>query len=134
MTLIESCLSAGIIATVTLLAVPSFVQTRNEYLLNAAAHDVAAKLYAARVRAIARNVDCRFRVTSAVTYAVECEDPVWAVTDTVVLPRGLTVDANARPEFHRLGNVSPTATITVSGPKGRQRKVIVNNGGRVRFE
>src|SRR4051812_10463280 len=107
MSLIESCVSVAIISTVTLIAVPNLLQTREDYVLKAAAGDVATRMHAARIRAISRNVDCRFRVTTPVSYLIECQDPVWVLAETIVLPRGVTLAANARPEFHRLGNVSP---------------------------
>src|SRR5689334_10825391 len=127
MSLAETCVSAVIISVAVMIALPSLVQTRDDYVVKSAARDVASKLHAARIRAISRNINCRLQVTSSVTYTVECQDPVWLVTETVTLPRGMTIVQNAPPEFHRLGNVVPTATITVSNAKGRQKKVIVNN-------
>jgi Tfp pilus assembly protein FimT len=134
MSLVESCVSLVIISVVTVIAVPSLMESRDDYLVQSAATDVASKMHAARIRAISRNIDCRLRVISSAAYAIECLDPVWAVTETIVLPRGMTIQQNVPPEFHRLGNVVPTATITVSNRKGRQKKVIVNNGGRVRIQ
>jgi Tfp pilus assembly protein FimT len=134
MSLIESCVSIGLISIVVLAAVPGLLHTREDYLMKSAAGDVATRMHAARIRAISRNVDCRLRVTSTTTYVVECQDPDWALMETVTLDRGLTIAANARPEFHRLGNVAPTATITLSNMAGRQKRVVVNNGGRIRIE
>src|SRR4051812_23191386 len=98
MSLIESCISVAIISTVTLVAVPGLLQTRDDYALKSAAGDVATRMHSARIRAISRNVDCRFRVTSPVSYLIECQEPVWVLAESVVLPKGLTVSANARPE------------------------------------
>jgi Tfp pilus assembly protein FimT len=134
MSLAETCVSAVIISVAVMIALPSLVQTRDDYVVKSAARDVASKLHAARIRAISRNINCRLQVTSSVIYAVECQDPVWLVTETVTLPRGMTIVQNAPPEFHRLDNVVPTTTITMSNAKGRQKKVIVNNGGRIRIE
>ncbi len=133
MSLVETCISVAIISTVTLIAVPALNQTRDDYLLKSVAADVATRMHTARIRAIGRNIDCRLRVTSTVTYAVECQDPVWVLVEPVVLPPGFTISANARPEFHRLGNVSPTGTVTVMNQAGRVKSVIVNNGGRIRI-
>jgi type II secretory pathway pseudopilin PulG len=134
MSLVETCVTIALISVVALFAVPALLQSRDDYVVQSAANDVASKLHAARIRAISRNVDCRLRVISSATYAIECNDPVWIVTETIILPRGMTIVQNAAPQFHRLGNVVPTATITVSNAKGRQKKVIVNNGGRVRIQ
>jgi Tfp pilus assembly protein FimT len=134
MSLVETCISVAVISVVTIVAIPSLLQSREDYVVQSAAHDVASKMHTARIRAISRNIDCRLRVISSATYAIECLDPVWAVTETIVLPKGMTIVQNTPPEFHRLGNVVPTATITVSNAKGRQKKVIVNNGGRIRIQ
>jgi hypothetical protein len=50
------------------------------------------------------------------------------------MPGRITIEANARPEFHRRGNVSPTATLTVRNSVGGVRRVIVNVNGRVRIQ
>ena len=73
-------------------------------------------------------------VTSAVSYVIECQEPSWHVIDRVTVPEGVTVEANARPEFHRRGNVSPTATITLRNRNGDVRRVVVNVNGRVRIQ
>ena len=135
MTLLESCMSAAIIGAVTLITVPALLKSRDDYALHTAAHDVATKMNLARIHAVSRNRDCRLRVTSTVSYAVECQEGSnWLLSDAIVVPRGVTIAANAKPEFHRLGNVSPTATITLSNTAGRQKKVVVNNGGRIRID
>jgi type II secretory pathway pseudopilin PulG len=134
MTLIESCLSVAIITTVTLIAVPALTKTRDDYQLNSVANDVATKMQSARIHAISGNYDCRLRLTSNTAYAVECNNPTWVLVEPVVLPRGFTVTSSGPPEFHRLGSVVPTATVTVSNSEGHQKKVIVNNVGRVRIQ
>jgi type II secretory pathway pseudopilin PulG len=134
MSLIETCIAVVLVATLTTMAIPSLLQSRDDYLLKSAAADVATQMHQARVRAISRNTDCRLRVTTPVTYAVECQEPVWAVMQSVVLARGFTISATARPEFHRLGNVAPAATLTVKNRAGRARKVVVNTAGRIRIE
>src|SRR5438876_6586948 len=104
MSLVETGISIAIISTAVVIAVPSLLQTRDDYVIKSTAKDVASRMHSARIRAISRNIKCRIRVTSDVTYAVECEDPGWTVSETVALPRGMTIVQNARPEFHRLGN------------------------------
>src|SRR5262245_27839474 len=131
MSFIETCLSFAIVSSVVLIAVPSLLKTRDEYVLNSATRDVATRMHAARLRAISRNIDCRFRVTSSATYLIECEDPVWRTMAAATVPRGIGIAANAKPEFHRLGNVAPTGTVTLTNASGRQKKVVVNTGGRI---
>src|SRR5262245_9726163 len=134
MSLLESCVSVAVISAVTMIAIPRLMESRDDYLLTSAARDVATKMHSARIRAISQSRDCRLRVTSTVTYAIECQDPAWILAEAVVMPQVILVSANARPEFHPLGNVSPTATFTLTNRKGHQRKVVVNNGGRVRIQ
>jgi hypothetical protein len=133
MSLTESCMAAVVVSTVMAIALPSVNRARKTYMLRHAAHEVAAGMHAARISAITRNRDCRMVVTSAVTYLIECEDPPWQVIERRTVPRGVTLEANARPEFHRRGNVSPTATFTLRSEAGVAR-VIVNVNGRVRFQ
>ena len=134
MSLIESCVSIGIIAAVAVLATPELNRAREIYVLDAAARQVASRMHSARIQAISRNRDCRVRVTSDVTYAVECQDPGWLIAAADVLPSGLRITANAAPEFHARGNVSPAATLTVWDSRLRSKRVIVNITGRVRVE
>jgi hypothetical protein len=134
MTLIESCLGLVVVSAITMIAVPSLIRGRESYVLNASARQVATSMHSTRIHAVARNRDCRLRVTSDVSYLIECEDPAWIPVAYETTPRGIYISANARPEFHKRGNVSPTATITLSDRHGRQKKVIVNNAGRVRVQ
>jgi len=134
MSLLESCVSLAVISAITMIAVPRLMETREDYILTSAARDVVTKMHSARIRAISQSRDCRLRVTSTVAYAIECQDPAWMLAEAVVVPRGIMVAANARPEFHPLGNVSPTATFTLTNRKGHQRKIVVNNGGRIRIQ
>jgi hypothetical protein len=134
MSFIESCVTITIISCAVVVAVPSLVQTREIYQLDAAARHVAGRLQSARIKAISRNVDCRLRATSEVTYVVECADPMWLIDESVLLPAGFRITANAAPRFHHHGNASPTATVTVWDSRLRSRRVIVNITGRVRVE
>ena len=134
MSLSESCLAVAVISTVMTIAVPSLTRSREDYLLAATARQVASHLHSTRIKAVSRNRDCRINVTSAATYVIECEDPTWLPVDWIVMPKGLSISANARPEFHRRGNVSPMATITIRNENGREKRLVVNITGRVRIQ
>jgi len=134
MSLTESCIAAMVAATSLAVALPALTRTMDIYKLQAAASSVAATLHSARITAINRNRDCRVTVTSATTYGIECDEGSWQRVQTVNMPGRITIEANARPEFHRRGNVSPTATLTVRNPSGSLRRVIVNVNGRVRIQ
>ena len=134
MSLTESCIAAMIAATSLAVALPALTRTMDIYKLQAAASGVAATLHSARIAAINRNRDCRVIVSSATAYGIECDEGSWERVQTLTMPARITIEANARPEFHRRGNVSPTATLTVRNPSGGVRRVIVNVNGRVRIQ
>ena len=137
MSLTESCIAAIVISTATAVTLPSMNRARQTYTLRSAAYDVAARLHFTRISAISRSCDCRVVVTSATTYVIECDQVSsgsWQTIEKLTVPRGITVEANARPEFHRRGNVSPAATITLRNTAGAVRRVIVNVNGRVRLQ
>jgi type II secretory pathway pseudopilin PulG len=134
MTLTEILIGVTILVTSMAIAIPSLLQQRETYDLQSAARMVESRMQSARIHAVTRNRDCRINLTSSSTYAVECQGSTWQTIETVVLPRGLTASASARPEFHERGNVAPTATITVWNSKGRSMRVIVNVNGRVRIQ
>ncbi len=135
MSLTESCIAAAVVSTLMAIAVPSLVRAKETYALTSAAQEVAAKMHATRIAAIVRNQDCRLTVTSATSYVMECQDATsWQTVERIALSHDITVTANARPEFHRRGNVSPTATFTVRNPAGNTARVVVNVNGRVRIQ
>lgn len=134
MSLTESCIAALVVSTAMAVSLPSLNRARQAYALRSAAHEVAAAMQLARISAISRNRDCRLVVTAATSYAIECEDNPWTVIERFTTARGITLEANARPEFHRRGNVSPTATLTLRNTAGAIRRVIVNVNGRVRIQ
>jgi Tfp pilus assembly protein FimT len=134
MSLTESCIAAAIVSTVMAISVPALLRAGETYSLQSAARDTASRMHSARISAIARNRDCRLNVVSGISYVLECQEPAWRVIEQVTLPRGITVSANNRPEFHRRGNVSPTATFTLRNRSGNVLKVVVNVNGRVRIQ
>lgn len=130
----ESCIAAVIACTMMAISTPSLVRARQTYRLQAAARQTVSMMQSARIAAITRNCDCRLQVTSLLSYVVECQTGSWQVIDRVTVPQGITVSANNSPEFHRRGNVSPTATFTLRDMSGRMVRVIVNVNGRVRLQ
>jgi type II secretory pathway pseudopilin PulG len=134
MSLTESCVAAVVVSTVMAVALPSLNRTRQTFVLRSAASDVAAKLHFTRISAIGRNCDCRMTVTSAISIVIECDQGAWRTLEKFSMPKGITVEATARPEFHRRGNVAPAATFTVRNAAGGARRIIVNVNGRVRIQ
>src|SRR5262245_60738146 len=104
MSLSESCIAAVVVSTVMTISLPSLNRAKQTYTLRSAAHDVAARMHFTRIASIVRNRDCRITVTSAATYVIECDEAPWRVIERITMPRGITIEASARPEFHRRGN------------------------------
>lgn len=132
--LAESSIVVAIIGVIASIALPAFNAASKTQGLIAAAADVRTSLYRTRILAIMGNQDCRLRVTSPVTYLIECETPGWVTRSFHQLRSGFTITANNEPEFHPLGNVAPMATITVWDERGRYRKIVTSRGGRIRTE
>ena len=134
MSLTESCVAAMILATSMTVALPALNRTMDAYKLQSAASSVASSMQSARIAAITRNRDCRISVTSATTYLIECDEGFWRAVQRFEMPSRTTIEANAKPEFHRRGNVSPTATLTIRNSAGGIKRVIINVNGRVRIQ
>jgi len=134
MTLIETCVTIGIVSTLVIFSAPSLIKARENYQLDAVARQVAGKMQWTRIKAISRNRDCRIRVNSQISYVIECQNPNWQTEETVALPRTFRVTATASPEFHARGNVAPTATLTIWDIHLKTKRVVVNITGRVRVD
>jgi Tfp pilus assembly protein FimT len=134
MTLFELCLSVGIILTGAFFAAPPLIQARNNYQLDQVARQVGHNTQWTRVKAISRSRDCRVRVISNTSYVIECLDPVWLTDQTITLPSGFQISANASPDFHKRGNAAPAATLTIWDSHGKSKQVVINITGRVRVQ
>jgi Tfp pilus assembly protein FimT len=134
MSLLETCAGIAIISAVVFFAAPSLIRARENYQLDLTTRQVAGKMQWTRIKAISRNRDCRMRVVSDVSFAIECEGSTWQTDEIVTLPKGFRITASASPRFHKRGNASPAGTITISDRRLRSRRVVVNITGRVRVE
>ena len=134
MSLLESCISVAIILAIGFFAAPSIMKARDNYQLDLVTRQVAGNTQWTRVKAISRSRDCRIRVVSSTSYAMECLDPVWIVDQTVALPQGFQISANATPQFYKRGNVAPAATLTISDQHSHSKQVVINITGRVRVQ
>jgi type II secretory pathway pseudopilin PulG len=132
MSLLESCVSVAILSIVVFFGAPSLVRARENYQLQQVARQAGSNLQLTRVKAISRSRDCRVRVTSATSYVIECQDPVWITDATISLPEGFQITATASPEFHKRGNAAPAGTLTITDSRSRSKSVTVNITGRVR--
>src|SRR5215475_8289136 len=134
MSLLESCICVAIILAIGFFGAPSIMKAHDNYQLDLVTRQVAGNTQWTRVKAISRSRDCRIRVISSTTYAMECLDPVWVADETVALPQGFQISANATPQFHRRGNVVPAATLTILYKQSHLKQVVINITGRVRVQ
>lgn len=134
MTLFECCVSAAILGGAAMAVTPSLTRARANYELDGQARQIASQLQYTRIKAVSRNQDCRMRIVTQSSYVVECQDLTWRADQLLVLPPGFRIAANATPAFHRRGNVSPAATISVSDVTGRTKQIVINITGRVRVQ
>lgn len=131
---LEITLVVAIVSVVACLSVPPVLRLQESLGIHAAAGLVRSELHRARIQSITRNIDCRLRVTSAVTYLTECQTPEWTPVAFHTMPRGFTITSNNSPEFHPHGHAGPMGTISVWNQHGRRAKIVVGRSGRVRTE
>ena len=134
MSLLEICISLAIVSLVVFFAAPSLIRARDNYKLDQTTRLVAGQMEWTRLKAITRDQDCRFRLTSNTSYVIECKGFTWLEDATVTLPGGFQITATATPQFHKRGNAAPAATITVWDQRLSSKNVVVNITGRVRVE
>jgi type II secretory pathway pseudopilin PulG len=134
MSLLEICIGVAILSIVVFFAAPSLVRARDDYELDQTTRQVAGQMEWTRLKAITRDQDCRFRLTSNASYVIECKGFTWLADETVTLPAGFQITATATPQFHKRGNAAPAATITVWDRRLNSKNVVVNITGRVRVE
>ena len=134
MSLVETCTGVAIMSGIVFFAAPSLIRARDNYQLDQTTRQVAGQMQWTRIKAISRDRDCRLRVISTTSYVIECKESAWAVDETVTLPAGFQITASATPQFHKRGNASPAATITIWDRRFNSKSVVVNITGRVRVE
>jgi hypothetical protein len=132
MSLVETCVGLAIVSGIVFFAAPSLIRARDNYQLDQTARQVAGQMQWTRIKAISRDRDCRLRVTSATSYAIECKESAWVADEIVTLPIGFQITASATPQFHKRGNAAPAATITIWDRHFNSKNVVVNITGRVR--
>lgn len=134
MSLLETCTGLAIVSAIVFFGAPSLIRARDNYFLDQTTRQVAGQIQWARIKAITRDEDCRFRLTSATSYVIECKGSIWLPDQTVALPRGFQITANATLTFHRRGNAAPAVTIRVWDANSNSKSVVVNITGRVRVQ
>lgn len=132
--LLELSLVIAVIGVLAVIALPPVYRLQETLAIQGAAGVVRGELHRARIQSIMRNIDCRLRVTSEVTFLTECQTPVWVPVAFHTMPRGFTISANNSPEFHPEGHAGPMGTISVWNRHGERARIVVSRSGRVRTE
>src|SRR5260370_2539567 len=126
MFLLETCAGLAIVSGIVFFAAPSLIRVRDNYQLDQTTRQVAGQMQWTRIKAISRDRDCRLRVTSTASYVIECKESAWVADETGTLPVGFQITASATPQFHKRGNASPAATITIWDRHFNPKSVVVN--------
>jgi Tfp pilus assembly protein FimT len=134
MSLLETCIGVAILSAVVFFAAPSLIRARDNYHLDQTTRQVAEHMQLTRIKAISRDQDCRLRVVSTTSYVTECKDLVWLLDETINLPGGFQITADATLQFHKHGNAAPAATFTIWDSRSNSKSVVVNITGRVRVQ
>ena len=141
LTLIELLIALALMLTLAGTALPSYGRSLARWRLDAGARQVVVDLGVARLRAIAENTGHRLRFApEAPGYAHEREASPgeFEVLAPRALPEGVHVLAcTARGStitFRPRGHATTFGTITLGGPDGAERRVIVDIAGRSRIQ
>jgi Tfp pilus assembly protein FimT len=132
LTVFELTIAMLVIAIIALIAVPSLMETTENYRLTAAAGQLVSDLHKARVWAITKDADIRVIRVDDSTYAIE-EDVAGTWTNLengTALPTGFTLTSSDPAGFGPYGN-GDGGTYTLTNPNSRTRQVVVEVSGRI---
>lgn len=138
-TLIELMIVVTVIGVISVYGVSNFARWRANARVNSAAHEIAADLQLARMRAIALNTTMQVvfdveretyqlkRSTGLGTFEVD-----GPLKNLQTLYPGVNVTGvSATPEFRARGTAIGFATITVGNSYGRTKNITISIAGRV---
>ena len=128
--MLELMLVIMIIMVISAVALPSFIQARDNFRLTAVSTDLALNLSSARILAITRNADVRVYIVSSTNYELQEDTGSWTTEESHDMPTGYTIGAGSYAEFHYRGNATPVTTFTVTNPNGLTKTVVVETSGR----
>jgi Tfp pilus assembly protein FimT len=131
-TIFETLIAMGVMLVMTTIALPRLVNATEEYRLTSVAREVSGQLANARIRAITGNADYRISVTGDDTYELqESVAGTWTTRESYEMPPGFLIGANgAAIAFHRRGNATPVATLSVTNRNGTVAQVVTATSGR----
>ena len=142
-TLIELVVVMAIIAIMGVSLAPAIGEWLDNFRIRQAARDIASHLQLAKIRAISRHLEYRVNFDVANNqYRLWVNDGGWIPDpEGVVLstPRGVDITSAgfsggvSRAEFNPNGTAS-SGHITLNNEKGKEYKVFVHSGGRIRIE
>ena len=133
--IVEVLTGIGLMAVVSLVAVPNAREFTDRYQLMSAASQLSFEIARARMQAIGQNAFVRIRLLDSGDYIRErSSDNVTFVQDDVTktLPSGITATAgdSGTPSFDRNGIAAVATSITLQNPRG-SKTVQTNILGRV---
>ena len=131
-TVFELVVVVLVLAILALVAVPSLLETRENYRLTAVTGQLVSDLHKARVWAITKDADIRVIRVDDSTYAIE-EDVAGTWTNLENgpgLPAGFTLTSADAAGFGPYGN-GDGGTYTLTNPNSQTRQIVVEVSGRI---
>jgi type IV fimbrial biogenesis protein FimT len=143
-TLLEAMATAGILAVMTMIAIPAFMSWMPGMRLNGATRQVMGDLMAARMQAVKQNNEFKVFFNSPGTnqYQILDDNDNDGIADTgeAITTKNIqdnyhdvTFSATSDPIFFPRGTAYGTI-VTVTNSKGAQKKVKVHLTGRIMIE
>jgi Tfp pilus assembly protein FimT len=130
-TIVELLVTVGLLAILVVTAVPGLQSLFIRLEIHNGLRTVTAALSTARYQAIQENRPVRVEVVPGRLLLSVDDGDGWQAARSFDLGGKLRVNANSRPVFSPLGNVSPLCTITVQ-MKQRVYRVVLSMYGRIK--
>lgn len=130
-TVVELLVTVGLLAILVVTAVPGLQSLFIRLEIHNGLRTVTAALSTARYQAIQENRPVRVEVVPGRLLLSVDDGDGWQAARSFDLGGKLRVNANSRPVFSPLGNVSPLCTITVQ-MKQRIYRVVLSMYGRIK--
>jgi len=130
LTIVELLVTVGLFAFLMVTVFPGMQSFLLRLEINACLRTVTAALNTARYQAIRENQPVRVEVVPGRLLLSVDNGKGWQVTRSFDLDGKLKVQANSRPVFSPLGNVSPLCTITLE-KKARVFRIVLSMYGKI---
>jgi Tfp pilus assembly protein FimT len=130
LTVVELLVTVSLFAFLVVMVFPGMQSFFNCLEINSSLRTVTAALSTARYQAIQENQPVRVEIVPGSVLLSVDNGQGWQVMRSFDLDGKLKVQANSRPVFSPLGNVSPLCTITVE-KEARVFRIVLSMYGKI---